>query len=97
MARNRTFQVKVGMEFSNILNQQNGTPQGSVIIIALILFLIMINDIPLRPDMSLFAEDSAVYTGHRNVKTLENTIQNSIDIIHKWCNENGLKISLKKL
>jgi len=94
---NRTFQVKVGTELSNILKQQNGTPQGSVI--SPILFLIMINDISSGPDdinISLFADDSAVYTGHRNIKTLENKIQNSIDIIHNWCNKNGFKISLDK-
>jgi len=37
----RTIQVQVGRELSEI---KNGTPQGSVI--SLLLFLIMINDLP---------------------------------------------------
>jgi len=93
----RTFQVKVGTEFSDKLVQHNGTPQGSVI--SPLLFLIMINDIPSGPEgvnMSLFADDSAVYIGHRKTKTLIKKIQQSIDEINNWCNQNGFKISLAK-
>jgi ribonuclease HI len=94
---NRTFQVKVASELSKKLFQQNGTPQGSVI--SPLLFLIMINDIPSGPEgveMSLFADDSAVYMGHRNIKNLVDNIQQSVNIIHNWCNKNGFKISLNK-
>ena len=94
---NRTFQVKVGAELSDKFLQQNGTPQGSII--SPLLFLIMINDIPTGVDgveMSLFADDSAVYLGHRNIKTLENKIQSSINLIQNWCNKNGFKISMNK-
>src|SRR6218665_1064879 len=59
----------------------------------------MINDIPSGVDivdMSLFPDGSAIYTGHRNVKILINKIQQSIDIIHNWCNQNGFKISINK-
>jgi ribonucleases P/MRP protein subunit RPP40 len=82
---------------SKKLFQQNGTPQGSVI--SPLLFLIMINDIPSGPEgveMSLFADDSAVYMGHRNIKHLVDNIQQSVNTIHNWCNENGFKISLNK-
>ena len=94
---NRTFQVKVGAELSDKFIQQNGTPQGSII--SPLLFLIMINDIPTGVggvEMSLFADDSAIYLGHRNIITLENKIQSSVDLIQNWCNENGFKISINK-
>jgi hypothetical protein len=93
----RTFQVKVGAELSDRFKQQNGTPQGSII--SPLLFLIMINDIPTGVDnvnMSLFADDSAICTGHRNIKILENKIQLSVTLIQNWCNENGFKISINK-
>jgi len=94
---NRTFQVKVGAELSDKFIQQNGTPQGSII--SPLLFLIMINDIPTGVGgvaMSLFADDSAIYLSHRNIITLENKIQSSVDLIQNWCNENGFKISINK-
>ena len=59
----------------------------------------MINDIPKRIDgveMSLFADDSAIYVGHRNVKILKQKIQLSMNIINNWCNKNGFKISINK-
>jgi ribonuclease HI len=94
---NRTFQVKVGSSFSDKYILENGTPQGSVI--SPLLFLIMINDIPQGLDgveMTLFADDSSIYAGHRNHKRLENIIQNSINTIKEWCNKNGFKISTSK-
>lgn len=46
--------------------------------------------------MSLFADDSAIYIGSRNIKYLTNKIQQSINSIHNWCNENGFRISMNK-
>jgi len=94
---NRTFQVKVGAELSDKYSQENGTPQGSII--SPVLFLLMINDIPPGlggVDMTLFADDSAIYVGHRNIKTSEQRIQSSLNEIHEWCDKNGFKISINK-
>ena len=93
----RSFQVKVGTELSDTFLQENGTPQGSVI--SPLLFLLMINDIPNGIDgveMSLFADDSAIYVGHRNVKILKHKIQSSMNLINDWCNKNSFKISINK-
>ena len=95
---NRTFQVKVGASLSDKFILENGTPQGSII--SPLLFLIMINDIPSGLDnsveMTLFADDSSIYAGHRIIKQLEIKIQNSLNAIDKWCHENGFKISNSK-
>jgi len=94
---NRTFQVKVGDTLSDRYHQENGTPQGAII--SSLLFLIMINDIPPGLDgteMSLFADDSALFVTGKNKKLLQDKTQMSLNKIHKWCNQNGFKISIDK-
>jgi ribonuclease HI len=94
---NRTFQVKVGIELSEKFSQENGTPQGSVI--SSLLFLIMINNLDPgseNVELSLFADDSAIFYASRNVKLLQDKIQKAINKINDWCDENGFKISLAK-
>ena len=59
----RTIQVRVGNQLSKVVEINNGTPQGSVIS-PLLLFLIMINDLPLNitnTEITLFADDSCLY------------------------------------
>jgi ribonuclease HI len=91
----RTFQVRVGAELSVRYFQENGTPQGSVI--SPLLFLIMINDIPRdEAEMSLFADDSALFTAGRNLKLLQDRAQRSLNHVQRWCDENGFKISTAK-
>ena len=46
--------------------------------------------------MSLFADDSSIYAGHRNHSKLQNIIQLSLNSIYAWCNKNGFKISISK-
>lgn len=59
----RKFQVVIGNVMSSVYEQQNGIPQGSVI--AVTLFLIMINDISEYFDESvqslLFADDLSIF------------------------------------
>src|SRR6218665_359456 len=46
--------------------------------------------------MSLFADDSSIYAGHRNHSKLQNKIPLSLNSIDAWCNKNGFKISISK-
>ena len=93
----RTFQVRLNATLSSIRTQQNGTPQGSVI--SSTLFLMMINDIKVAsPDisLSLYADDSAIYTSGRGTKRMINSLQKSLKLIEEWCEIWGFKLSASK-
>lgn len=94
---NRTFQVRVGEHLSQPHHIENGTVQGSII--SPLLFLIMINDLPsttANAQVSLFADDTAIFKSGKNVKTLTKNIQDNLNNIQKWCDKNGFKISTDK-
>jgi ribonuclease HI len=93
----RTIQVKIGQELSSSYPIENGTAQGSII--SPLLFLIMINDLAENinnSNISLFADDTAIFKSNRNIKLLESTIQENLNKIQKWCDKNGFKISKEK-
>jgi ribonuclease HI len=95
--KDRTFQVQVGGELSDIETLKNGVPQGSII--SPTLFLIMINDMTVNVpgvELSLFADDSATYKSGKNIKALTKDIQLSLDNIVNWCDKWGFKISTEK-
>ena len=94
----RSIRVKVGSALSEKFLLENGTPQGSVI--SPILFLMMINDIPTANDnetqMSLYADDSAVWRSGRNIQFIIKELQQQMDAISKWCRKWGFKINEDK-
>src|SRR6218665_1355512 len=59
----------------------------------------MINDMPNNTsgvDLSLFADDSAIFAAGRRTTTLEKRIQESLSAIQKWCDRSGFRISTSK-
>ena len=81
MGRSQT--VVLDGESSDELPVSSGVPQGSVL--GPTLFLLYINDLPhsLQPQVSLSADDNAVYLtvhGQGGVATL----QNDLDILQEW-------------
>jgi len=94
---NRTLEVRIGNAKSSKKVVENGTAQGSVI--SPILFLIMIDDLPSEltdVESALFADDCSIFKSGRNIKHIENTVQNALDEIYKWCQKWGFKISTQK-
>ena len=91
---NRTMQVRVGNTLSGTHTLKNGTPQGSII--SHILFLVMINDLPAnitKTDATLFADDSCLFTSGRNLSSILNKMQDSLNKLVQWCDFNGFKIN----
>jgi len=94
---NRSIQVRIGSSLSSAYRLQNGTPQGSAI--SPFLFLIMINDIdtPVKNvQLSLYADDSAMWKTGRNLDIIIRDIQRYLDQLVKFFNDWGLKISSDK-
>ena len=91
---NRTQFVLLNGKRSHKKVIQSGVPQGSVL--GPLFFIVYINDLPLhlnkQTENTLFADDSALYTANRNIPTINNTLQDSLDKTHAWCNKNSMVI-----
>ena len=74
-------------------------PQGSVL--GPLLFCLFINDLPLNvTDKSvvcdMFADDSTIYTSHKEIQSLEIKLQHSLKEIKEWCIGNDMILHPKK-
>ena len=95
---NRCFRVKVGSSFSDVYEQEQGVPQGSIL--SPTLFNIKINNIIkcLDDDVncSLYVDDFLICYRSKDMKTIETKLQNNINKIEKWTVENGFKFSMTR-
>ena len=91
---NRSQFVLLNGKTSNKRVIQSGVPQGSVL--GPLFFIVYINDLPLHlnkeTENTLFADDSALYTANRQISTINNTLQDSLNKTHAWCNRNSMVI-----
>ena len=74
-----------------------GVPQGSIL--GPLLFLIEINDLTKIFDgctVQMYADDTVIYTSHRDIKVIENTLSANMTVIKNWLDKNRLIINLKK-
>ena len=94
----RQFRVRVGNTFSNPHKQEMGVPQGSIL--SVILFSIKINNIvkPVCPGVEcfLYVDDFCICYRSKHMHTIERQLQQVLNNLSKWSNENGFKFSKTK-
>ena len=97
--KNRSFQTKVGSEYSNWYPQEEGVPQGSIL--SPILFDIKINSImeTIKSDTNstLYVDDFTIaYSSKSKIDCTERHLQQQLTKLELWANQNGFKFSTSK-
>ena len=94
----RNFKVRVGSTLSDTQQQEEGVPQGSILSVTL--FGLKINNIVkcLNPgvDCSLYVDDFLICYRSKNMHTIERQLQQCLNKLETWSNENGFKFSTTK-
>ena len=94
--KNREQYIQIGTKKSSLKLVETGVPQGSIL--GPILFLIYINDIKSmqkETDLILYADDTAIITGSRNIELLNNH-QLALNDTNDWIKENKLVLNANK-
>ena len=95
---NRKFTVRVGTSFSDMFDQEEGVPQGSILSVTL--FSIKINSIvrTLSPGVncSLYVDDFLICYSSKQIHTIERQLQQCLTRIEKWADRNGFRFSKTK-
>ena len=88
----RYFKVRVGNIYSDVYSQEAGVPVA--------LFSLKINSIVscLLPDVkcSLYVYDLVMYYSSSHMPSIERKLQQSLNRLGRWCDENGCKFSPTK-
>lgn len=94
----RTIQVRVGSTLSDLYDQEQGVPQGSIL--STTLFNIKINNIVQclddKTDCSLYVDDFCICYRSKNMRIIERKLQQNLNRIENWATNNGFKFSKSK-
>ena len=95
---NRKFCIRIGGTLSEIYNQEEGVPQGSILSVTL--FSLKINSIVecLLQDIecSLYVDDFLICYRAKHMSTIERKLNICLDKLQDWSNANGFRFSKKK-
>lgn len=93
----RTYRVKVDGKLSKEIDLNTGVPQGSKL--GPILYLIYTNEMLNQIKNSAtfaYADDTAIVVSHDDLPTAVQMMQSELDVITRWCHDNGLIINATK-
>lgn len=96
--QDRTFKVLLNGTPSNALTLENGVPQGSVL--STTLFIIAIDDVTKiikKPvQTSLYADDLLLYCRGKNITSVRDILQDTLNDLQEWTNKTGFVFSTEK-
>ena len=94
--KNRITFVEIEGSMSSERDLKCGVPQGSIL--GPLLFLIYINDMPqaVKCDLLLYADDSCLTVTHKDIKFIEDTLNDNLSSLCDWLVDNKLSIHLGK-
>lgn len=96
--KDRHFSVRVGNTFSQDFTQEMGVPQGSIL--STTLFNVKINSIvkclKVGVECSLYVDDLLICYASKNMHIIERQLQQCLNNLQTWCDENGFKFSPAK-
>ena len=93
----RKQSVEVNGTLSNAYPVYTGVPQGSIL--GPLLFLLHMNDIGRclkHSSIITYADDTVLFTSSKCVHDIERRLNEDINSVHRWLNENELILNLKK-
>ena len=96
--KNRSFQIKTSNQLSDNCIQENSVPQGSASSVSL--FLVAINKIdkhckfPIKAN--IFADDANFFCRSKNIKTVQNHLQETINHFENWSAKTSFSFSTEK-
>ena len=95
---NRMFQIKLEHCYSRRRIQESGVAQGSTISVSL--FAIKINSlskvIPKEIHASMFVDDIQIAYSHQDINQLQSVLQETVNNLANWANNNGFTFSMSK-
>ncbi len=94
---NRWQKVSVNGVLSEARKISYGVPQGSVL--GPLLFLIYINDMPISSKVlkfHLFADDTSIFFSHKDLNSLESTLNKELTGVSDWLSANRLTLNIDK-
>ncbi|GBN58394.1 hypothetical protein AVEN_95891-1 [Araneus ventricosus] len=94
----RTFRLRLGNFYSDSFNQVEGVPQGCVLSVTLFIlhFSEVLNHLPPSVTGTLYVDDLQISCQGCNMCLIERQLQNAINKIVSWCDENGHTLSAEK-
>ncbi|GBN04418.1 putative RNA-directed DNA polymerase from transposon X-element [Araneus ventricosus] len=94
----RTFRVRMGNFYSNHFMQSQGVPQGSVLSVTLFIVHLsqILHHLPSSVNGNLYVDDLQISCQGSNMTLIERQLQNAVNKLVAWCNNNGHTISPAK-